>query len=64
MDIDDCIAGSVEDFVAKALLMGTDRDFRDHIAGRILERSSTLFDRPDMGIALGAALKQIAQAAR
>jgi len=43
-----------------ALRLARERDFREAVARRIAERSSSLFDRPDAGVALGRELQRIA----
>ena len=61
IDLDSCVAGSVEEFVRIAVHLGTDREFRAHVSRQIAERSAQLFDRPYAALALGAKLVQIAE---
>ena len=63
MQIEDCIARSPGHYVEIALRLARERDFRDSVARRIAERSATLFDRPDAGLALGRELQRIAATA-
>jgi predicted O-linked N-acetylglucosamine transferase (SPINDLY family) len=40
----DLITASTEDYVAKAVQVATDRDYRRYVTGRIAERSDVLFN--------------------
>jgi len=64
MGVEGCIARSPEEFVEIALRLGKDRGFREGIVKRISENSARLFERPDCGQALGAALLRIAEESR
>jgi protein O-GlcNAc transferase len=44
MGLDDLIAVSAEDYVAKAVQVATDRNYREYVTGRIAERSDMLFN--------------------
>ncbi|NQV56643.1 MAG: hypothetical protein HQ503_12355, partial [Rhodospirillales bacterium] len=43
--MEDCIAGSAEEYVELALRLGRDKEWRDEISARIRERSPLLFER-------------------
>ena len=60
MGIEGCIARSPEEYVDIALGLARDGDVRETIRAR----ADRLFDRPDCGRALGAALWEIAEKAR
>lgn len=47
MGVDDCIAATVEDYVAKAVQLGTDREWRSHVEQRIRDTSDVLFESSD-----------------
>lgn len=64
MGLDSCIAGSAEAFVEIAVRLGRDADYRKSVAAEIAARNERLFERPDAGRALGAALREIAEEAR
>jgi protein O-GlcNAc transferase len=64
MGVEGCVARSPEEFVEIALRVGNDRSFREGMVERISESSARLFDRPDCGRELGAALLRIAEESR
>jgi protein O-GlcNAc transferase len=64
MGVEGCVARSPEEFVEIALRVGNDRSFREGMVKRISESSARLFDRPDCGRELGAALLRIAEESR
>jgi predicted O-linked N-acetylglucosamine transferase (SPINDLY family) len=64
LDVKDCIARSADEFVDLALRLGQDPAYRAEIAGKISRNAERLFDRPDCGKALGAALLRIAEERR
>jgi protein O-GlcNAc transferase len=47
MGITECVAATVEDYVEKAVRLGTDRDWRSHVEERIRETSDALFESSD-----------------
>jgi predicted O-linked N-acetylglucosamine transferase (SPINDLY family) len=60
MGLEGAIARSPEEYVDIALRLARDEAYREEISAR----SARLFDRPDCGRALGAALWEIATAAK
>ena len=64
IDLDSCIARSVDEYVEIALRLGRDAEYRRSVSERISARCARLFDRPDAGLALGEELLRIAGAAR
>jgi predicted O-linked N-acetylglucosamine transferase (SPINDLY family) len=44
MGVDDCIADSPDDYVARAVRLGTDVEWRRHVVERIQQTSGALFD--------------------
>jgi predicted O-linked N-acetylglucosamine transferase (SPINDLY family) len=44
--IDDCIASSVQDYVARALRLGTDRAERARLSARIRAAAPVLYEQP------------------
>jgi len=46
MGIDDCIAVSAADYVAKAVRLGTDPPWREQVRARILAESHKLYENP------------------
>ena len=59
LGLDACVANSEEEFIAKAVRLGTDPDYRRSVSQDILARCERLFDRPDTGQELGKALLEI-----
>jgi len=64
IDLDCCIARSVDEYVEIALRLGCDAEYRKSVSEQISARCARLFDRPDAGLALGEELLRIAAAAR
>ena len=64
MNIEECVARSPDEFVDIALRLGHDPAYREEISRRISKNAERLFDRPDCGRALGAALLRIAEERR
>lgn len=60
LGLDACIARSAGDFVDLAVRVGTDADYRRSLSAEISQRCEQLFERPDVGRALGDALLRIA----
>lgn len=44
MEMDDCVAGSEEEYIAIATRLGTDKAYRAEVSARIVERSPVLFE--------------------
>ncbi len=61
MGLRDCIAGSTDAYVDRAVQIGTDRDYREHLAGEIGERSAVLFDRKDLTLAFAGFVESAAR---
>lgn len=61
MGIDGAVARSPQEYVELALAVANSRE---ELAAKIERRNSVLFDRPDCGRALGAALLEIAERSR
>lgn len=47
MGVEECIAGNPEEYVSLAVRLGTDRDWRMHVAERIRQTSDVLFEAVD-----------------
>jgi predicted O-linked N-acetylglucosamine transferase (SPINDLY family) len=47
MGITECIAGTAEEYVERAVRLGTDRDWRMHVGERIRDTSDVLFESAD-----------------
>jgi predicted O-linked N-acetylglucosamine transferase (SPINDLY family) len=62
--VEDCIAGSPEQYAEIAVRLARQPDYRRSVSERISARCGQLFDRPDTGVALGEALLRIAETAR
>ena len=44
MGVTECVAGSVDDYVERAVRLGVDRDWRMHVVDRIRESSGAIFE--------------------
>jgi protein O-GlcNAc transferase len=44
MGVDDCIAAGADDYVTRAVRLGTDADWRRHVTVRIRQTSDVLFE--------------------
>jgi protein O-GlcNAc transferase len=44
MGVDDCIANNIEEYIAIALRLGTDREHRELVCSRILARKHLLYN--------------------
>ena len=44
MDVPDCVTRTAEEYVETAVHLGTDRDFRRYVSGRIAESAQAVFD--------------------
>ena len=64
LEIEDCVAGSPQEYVDIALRIGRDPAYREELSGRIAARSGRLFDRPEAGRALGEAITRLWESAR
>jgi predicted O-linked N-acetylglucosamine transferase (SPINDLY family) len=62
LGLDDCVARSPEDYVALALKLGQETEYRRSVSAQIADRSGRLFDRPDTASALGLELLRIVAA--
>jgi predicted O-linked N-acetylglucosamine transferase (SPINDLY family) len=58
-EFEECVARDPDHFVELAVRVANDRDYRAWVRHEIATRSGRLFDRPDAGAALGAALHEI-----
>ena len=47
MGIADCVAATVDEYVERAVRLGTDRDWRSHVEDRIRDTSDVLFESAD-----------------
>lgn len=47
MEIDGCTAGTLDEYVAIALKLGTDENYRDGVRSQIIARQDRLFDRKE-----------------
>jgi protein O-GlcNAc transferase len=47
MGVTDCVAASADDYVERAVRLGTDREWRWHVENRIRETSDVLFESAD-----------------
>ena len=64
MDLESSVATSSEEYVAFALRLGRDADYRADLSERIKERAAALFERPDAGKHLGDELLRVIELAR
>jgi protein O-GlcNAc transferase len=44
MGVTECVAGSVEEYIEKAVRLGTDREWRRHVVNRISQSSDAIFE--------------------
>jgi predicted O-linked N-acetylglucosamine transferase (SPINDLY family) len=64
LDIQECVAASPEEYIAIALRLGHETEYRADLSARIAERCERLFDRPEAGRALAEALPRLARQVR
>jgi protein O-GlcNAc transferase len=63
MDIDECIATDPEDYVARAIRLGTDAEWRQHVTDRIRQTSAVLFESQAAVADYDRILRQLVQEA-
>jgi predicted O-linked N-acetylglucosamine transferase (SPINDLY family) len=51
MEIEDCVAASIDDYVERAHRLANERDYRSAVSRDIASRSGVLFDRKDITLA-------------
>ena len=44
MGVTECVAASVEDYIERAVRLGTDREWRMHVVDRISKSSDAIFE--------------------
>jgi predicted O-linked N-acetylglucosamine transferase (SPINDLY family) len=54
MDLMDCVASSLDEYVDLAVRLGTDQVFHDRIKSKILKRNGAVFENPEMLDAMAA----------
>ncbi|MGH8700799.1 MAG: hypothetical protein ACREVR_06430, partial [Burkholderiales bacterium] len=64
MGLRDCVAGSTDAYVDRAVQIGTERDYREHLAREINARSAVLFDREDFTLAFAEFIEREARSER
>jgi len=63
LDMESYIADTPEDYVATAVRLARDDDYRAGFRAKVAERAAALFERPDAGRQLGAALLRVVEGA-
>ncbi|HXC37343.1 MAG TPA: tetratricopeptide repeat protein [Burkholderiales bacterium] len=63
LDMEQYVAHSPEDYVTAAVRLARDEDCRAHARATVTERAGALFERPDAGRQLGAALLRVVEGA-
>jgi predicted O-linked N-acetylglucosamine transferase (SPINDLY family) len=61
MGLRDCIVDSTDAYVDRAVQIATERDYREHLAREIGERSAVLFDRKDFTLAFAEFIENAAR---
>jgi predicted O-linked N-acetylglucosamine transferase (SPINDLY family) len=64
LEIEDCVAGSPQQYVDIALRLGREPAYREELSRRMAALSGRLFDRPEAGRALGEEITRLWEAAR
>ena len=64
MGLRDCVVGSTDAYVERAVEIATDRGRRAHLARELVERSAVLFGRKDLTLAFADFLEREARAGR
>ncbi len=63
MGVDECIAADPSDYVARAVRLGTDAEWRRHVVERIRESSDALFETPSVVAEYQRILSQLVEEA-
>jgi protein O-GlcNAc transferase len=64
LDTMECFAGSLEEYVDKALSIANDPNTRDHLRQKILANSQRIFENPDAAAELADVLMQLSRITR
>jgi predicted O-linked N-acetylglucosamine transferase (SPINDLY family) len=63
MGVDECIAANPEDYVTRAIRLGTDLEWRRHVTERIQRTSGLLFESEEAVTQFDRILKQLVEEA-